>query len=391
MDKKVEVQPKRLKTKHTGVFYKNIVETTINDAGKISTKQIDKVYLIMYKSKGKLKYITLGKYSEGIREAYCKAKRDEFVLVERNGELPPQIQKRTKKNIVTLDKMADFYFDDDERKDNFDELTRSAKKQKGRYILHIQPKFGNKDISNISKQDFKDLQKRLSRTKAAKTVNGITALARAIINFYIKEKELQLVNPAADITPVELTADEGTRDRFLSIDEIDQLFKAVSGDDELYHFTKMALMTGARLESVLAIRKRDIDTKHNTIKLQDFKNNKTYTGFFDDEKYKEEVANRLSKLKDADCLIDTPSRTIQRKLKPILDRLFNEGRGSRDAQNRVVIHSLRHTFASHLAINGVPIFTIKELMNHGTIEMTMRYAKLSSATGAAAVKGMYNV
>ena len=30
----------------------------------------------------------------------------------------------------------------------------------------------------------------------------------------------------------------------------------------------------------------------------------------------------------------------------------------------VVIHSLRHTFASHLAINGTPIFTVQKLMNH---------------------------
>jgi len=29
-----------------------------------------------------------------------------------------------------------------------------------------------------------------------------------------------------------------------------------------------------------------------------------------------------------------------------------------DRKNRVVIHALRHTFASHLAINGTPIFTI---------------------------------
>lgn len=36
-----------------------------------------------------------------------------------------------------------------------------------------------------------------------------------------------------------------------------------------------------------------------------------------------------------------------------------------------------HTFASYLAINGTPIFTIKELMNHKDIEQTMRYAKLS--------------
>ena len=52
---------------------------------------------------------------------------------------------------------------------------------------------------------------------------------------------------------------------------------------------------------------------------------------------------------------------------------------------KVVIHTLRHTFASHLAINGTPIFTIQKLMNHKDIKMTLRYAKLSPDSGRASV------
>ena len=51
--------------------------------------------------------------------------------------------------------------------------------------------------------------------------------------------------------------------------------------------------------------------------------------------------------------------------------------------------ALRHTFASHLAINGTPIFTIKELMNHSDIEQTMRYAKLAPDSGKKNVINLY--
>ncbi|MFW0695502.1 tyrosine-type recombinase/integrase [Aliarcobacter butzleri] len=51
----------------------------------------------------------------------------------------------------------------------------------------------------------------------------------------------------------------------------------------------------------------------------------------------------------------------------------------------MVFHSLRHTFASLLAINGTPIFTIQKLMNHKDIRMTLRYAKLSPDSGREAV------
>ncbi len=83
------------------------------------------------------------------------------------------------------------------------------------------------------------------------------------------------------------------------------------------------------------------------------------------------------------------SRVIQRKLKPVLDDHFNCGLEIDDSQNRAVIHTLRHTFASHLAIKGVPIFTIQKLMNHANIEQTIRYAKLAPDSGKNAVKGLY--
>jgi len=82
-------------------------------------------------------------------------------------------------------------------------------------------------------------------------------------------------------------------------------------------------------------------------------------------------------------------RTMRRKMKNIFDPLFNEGLDSKDAKNRVVIHSLRHTFASHLAINGTPIFTIQKLMNHRDIKMTMRYAKLAPDSGMDFVNKLY--
>lgn len=44
-------------------------------------------------------------------------------------------------------------------------------------------------------------------------------------------------------------------------------------------------------------------------------------------------------------------------------------------------HMLRHSFASHAMMRGVPIRVLQEWLGHSSIEMTMRYAHLSPSFG----------
>lgn len=40
-------------------------------------------------------------------------------------------------------------------------------------------------------------------------------------------------------------------------------------------------------------------------------------------------------------------------------------------------HALRHTFASHLVMRGVPLKAVQVLLGQATIEMTLRYSHLN--------------
>ncbi len=66
---------------------------------------------------------------------------------------------------------------------------------------------------------------------------------------------------------------------------------------------------------------------------------------------------------------------INNKGKPIKDvRTAFDGALKRSGIKKFTFHDLRHTFASNLVMNGVDPVTVKELMGHSSIQMTMRYS-----------------
>ncbi len=144
-------------------------------------------------------------------------------------------------------------------------------------------------------------------------------------------------------------------------------------------------MTGGRLGSILTIQGKHINRTNKTITLRNHKTEDDYTAFITDD-----LLAEIPPLKPQEYLIDiSDAKQIQRPLQGILDTLFNEGLKAEDRKQRVVVHTLRHTYASHLAINGTPIHTVMKLMNHSDIKMTLRYAKLMPDSGRDMVEGLY--
>ena len=66
-------------------------------------------------------------------------------------------------------------------------------------------------------------------------------------------------------------------------------------------------------------------------------------------------------------------------------RHLNFNQGVDDRSQKVVFHTLRHTFASWLAIQGSTLLEIKELLGHKTTLMTERYSHLIPDRKRAAV------
>lgn len=347
--------------KYTGVYYQEL-------------KNGDKSYYITYKENGKDIWKKIGKHSEGIREAYCNQMRNEIIMKLRLGEDLPYVA--TQKNSKTLLELAKEFYD---YKDLYN---KQNKKTRSRVENRLNEHFiGTKTVKTITKADMENFQIEIQKNLMPATVNFIMQQVGGIFIWAI-ENEVLDKNPCKGIKKLKVN---NSRLRYLEIDEIKKLTQTLKNDKIAYYFVMLSLATGGRLQTICHIKPSDIK-ENGTIKLYDFKNNSEYYGFLNEE-LRKEVEQFISEqnIKKDDYLFKTTknqnytNQYYYRKLQPIFDILFNpEGT---EPLNKVTIHTLRHTFASQLAINETPILTIKKLMNHNDINATMRYAKLSKSSG----------
>lgn len=232
----------------------------------------------------------------------------------------------------------------------------------------------DKNIESITQKDLNDIIIAFKDTMANNTLNRIIENAKSILQFAHNEYGITIQN----FSNVKKLKIDDRRERFLSKEEILLLKKTLKKFPEHLLFVNLALCTGARLMSVLDIRKKDIDLENKTIALRDFKNASTYQGYLNDE-VKNLLLQKWENLGDNDKVVQRSKNTIIEQLRDVLNRLFNKDVTT--TKQKIVIHSLRHTFASHLAIQGTPIQIIQKLLNHKDIQMTMRYAHLMPDSG----------
>lgn len=262
------------------------------------------------------------------------------------------------------------------------EWSRSNKKAYKRDITssnHLLPVFGNKRLDEVNKWLIEKYRmkrkveimakhpKKEERDISFASINREIALLK---HFYTKAIEWGRieVNPAQG---TKMYKEKG-KERYLEADEISALLAACkkSSNKSLLAMVETALNTGMRLGEVLRLKVSDLDFKNAVINLEDTKNGDR--GKVPMSNYLKDRLQEHTKGHRFEYVFCKGNGSPFKHIRFALLKALKEA-GIKDC----TFHTLRHTFASQLAINGVDLYTLQELGRWKKLDMVKRYAHLS--------------
>ncbi len=364
----------------------------------------DRYYVIRYKKNGKLIGEAVGWSNEGVNTQKAAIIRSQIVNNIRTGKHPQSIKemramdedriraereavKEDERLNIPLDKVAQEYLA------GLNESTR--KSNTSRYNNHIKPVFGKTPLRNIdplSLERFK--RKLLKKGLAPKTVHHTLTIIRTIFK---KAVAWDYYTGTLPTSKIDFPKFNNKRLRFLTHGEADQLLKALAERSPQTHDQALiALQCGLRSGEIRAMKWGDLDFKNGIITIPDTKAGESQQAFMTDE-VKDALLDRIpEKASPNDYVFPGKAGKMQYKIsdtfkRTVFDLGLNEGIDESDTRNKVVFHSLRHTFCSWLAMQGTPLFTVQQLARHKTLAMTERYSHLLPDHKQDAVKAMAEV
>jgi integrase len=372
---------KRHATQLQGVYERQVTREKIGP---------DVCYDISYKNEGKKVWEKVGWKSEGYSAELARDVRNHRIKALRHGEELPQ----QKKKAITFKALAEKYLEWSAENKN-----REGIEDKSRYENHLKDRFDDKRLDEITSFDLEQMKSEMAKKDyRPKTIAHCLGLIRTMYN---RASDWSLYQGQNPVVKVKKPVIQNARDRFLSFEEAEILLRELKRnpqikkeykelkDPKLHDIALLSLHTGARAGEIFNLKGHDISFTGRLITLRDTKNTETRHCPMTDAAM-EMLKRRIPD--DPNSFIFTNSdngkiREVSNAFERAVDRLkMNDG--VMDARKRVLFHSLRHTFASWLAIQGTPIYTIAKLMGHKSIAMSERYSHLSPDHKNQAVMGM---
>lgn len=368
---------KRTKTPYAGVRYRE-------DTQRIYRGSPDRYFSIRYRRNGILREEALGWASEGWTAKRAMEVRSELEKAHTLGEGADTLAARREQQSQVKQEQAKAAA---EASVTYRDLVEAhyipwAKREKKsfsddeiRLRRHLYPVFGELPLAEITQQRVEALRDTLLEHRSRATVLQVLALLRKTFNHLERLGLHQLRNPVKDVSLPRL---DNACERFFSREEFDRFIEAAAQlrNQDLHDAAILAVNTGLRLGEIMRLMPKDVNLDHGflTVRETDGKpGGRVPLNSSVSAMLRKRMAGR-----DAGPLFHS-SRPGDREMSRRFARLARQlelNTGTEDRKHHLTFHSLRHTFASWLAMADVDLYRIQKLMRHKTFSMVQRYAHL---------------
>jgi len=360
----------------------------------------DRYFVLTYKLEGKTVSEAVGWASKGWTERKAAAILSELQENHRRGEGPRTLKEKralaenarqereaeqiqAEKDSMTFGRFfTEQYLPSAERS----KKPGSVKAEAGYIRKWVLPVVGDMPIKMVAPIHVERIKKDiLDASRTPRTFEYVRAIIRQVWNMARRDGYVDGDSPTRH---VKVPRRDNRRMRFFSPEEAEVLLEALKEKSlQLWRISTLSLYAGLRFGEIAALRWGDVDLDGGILTLRNTKNSRTRTAFLSD---KARAAFEGMERGERDDLV-FPSETGGRMgqvsatfMRTVNELGFNDG--VTEPTQKIVFHSLRHSFASWLVIDGVSLPVIKELLGHRSIAMTERYSHLTSGALQAAVR-----
>ena len=232
-------------------------------------------------------------------------------------------------------------------------------------LLAIASALGNPQADSITPEIFVEYRyKELETGLAPKTINHRHGYLSALYNKLRKLKVIDYHNPIGEVEFIKIQERQLS---YLSSDQIDLLLSTIDTgtiNESTWFVTQLCLRTGARWGEAEKLKVKQLQ---NDLITYEFTKSKKTRSIPVDPVFFKQLKKFISNKSPNDRIFTNCIGAFRRALK----------RSEIELPKGQCTHILRHSFASHFIMNGGNLLTLKKILGHADIQMTMRYAHLA--------------
>ena len=236
-----------------------------------------------------------------------------------------------------------------------------------------------RDFQELSKNDIRAwILSRKNAYESAKTISrGISAL-KSFIKFLIKEKQVQ----NSDILMMRAPKIEKNLPRPLNISQINEILDSVSAIKQSDWIIKrdrallvLIYSVGLRVSEALSLNRADISMTTNSISVLGKGGRIRIVPLLDI--VKDMIFDYLNACEYSDATALFVNNRGGRLTPSAVQKLIKKARELLGFSEKVTVHALRHSCATHLMENSGDLRGIQELLGHSSISSTQIYADVA--------------